>query len=103
MKRSRKPEVYSISGARSGLTDDVSDRTRRYLISMGIRTGCVVGAVVASGPLRWVLLAGAVLLPYIAVVVANAGRRPEPRDKPAQITPEDLPGLTPGAPTRPRP
>lgn len=45
---------------------------KRYLISMAIRTVCVVLAVVVSGPLRWIFIAGAVLLPYIAVVMANA-------------------------------
>ncbi len=46
----------------------------RYAISMAIRTVCVVLAVVVDGPLRWVFVAGAVLLPYVAVVLANAGR-----------------------------
>lgn len=52
-------------------------RQRRYLISMAIRTVCFIGAVaVGPGWLRWVLAAGAVGLPYIAVVMANnpAGR-----------------------------
>ena len=96
MKRSRRPEVVSITGARSGLSEDISGRTRRYLISMGIRTVCVVGAVIATGPLRWVLVAGAVLLPYIAVVVANAGRESVAPDGPDAITPEQVPGLTAG-------
>ena len=44
---------------------------------MAVRTACFVGAVaVGPGWLRWVLVAGAVLLPYVAVVFANAeGRR----------------------------
>jgi hypothetical protein len=44
---------------------------------MSIRTACLVLAVVVEGPLRWVFLAGAVLLPYVAVVMANAGRERE--------------------------
>src|SRR5690606_15523282 len=60
------------------LSDDVHDRATRYLISMGVRTACVIGAAFTEDLLRWVLVAGAVLLPYIAVVLANAGReRPE--------------------------
>lgn len=47
-------------------------RQRRYLISMTIRTLCFVGALLAGGGwLRWLLIAGAVFLPYIAVVAAN--------------------------------
>ncbi len=45
---------------------------KRYLISMAVRTVCVVLAVVVAGPLRWVFIAGAVILPYVAVVMANA-------------------------------
>ena len=52
---------------------------RRYLLSMGIRTACFVLAVVALAVLHWtvvgwVLVVAAVILPYIAVVLANATR-----------------------------
>ncbi|WP_308268723.1 DUF3099 domain-containing protein [Yinghuangia soli] len=69
-----KAPVFEISGARKSLTEDVRGRQRRYVLSMSIRTVCFLLAVVLSGPLRWVMLAGAVLLPYVAVVVANGGR-----------------------------
>lgn len=49
-------------------------RMKKYLISMSIRTICFIGAVIAPSPLRWFLIAGAIILPYIAVVVANAGQ-----------------------------
>lgn len=45
---------------------------RKYLISMIVRTLCFVLAVVLTGPARWVCVALAVLLPYVAVVIANA-------------------------------
>ncbi len=45
---------------------------------MGIRLACLPLAVVTSGWLRWFFIAGAVVLPYIAVVVANAASRPAP-------------------------
>ena len=66
--------IYQITSARPGVRDDVDYRTRRYLISMGIRTACFLGAVVADGWLRWVLVAGALVLPYVSVVFANGGR-----------------------------
>ncbi len=39
---------------------------------MGLRGVCFVLAIVTSGWLRWTFVAGAVVLPYIAVVLANA-------------------------------
>jgi hypothetical protein len=67
--------IYRITSARPGVRDDVDSRTRRYLISMSIRTACFIGAVlVGDGWLRWVLIAGALVLPYISVVLANVGR-----------------------------
>jgi hypothetical protein len=70
----QEPEVFSISGVETGLTQDQSGRQRRYLMSMGLRTACFVGGIMAHGVLRWVLIVGAVALPYFAVVIANAGR-----------------------------
>jgi hypothetical protein len=64
--------VYSVTEARRGSSDDLKQRQRRYLISMGVRTVCFVLAVVVTGPLRWVLVSAALVLPYIAVVMANA-------------------------------
>ena len=38
---------------------------------MAIRTACFIGAVVADGWLRWVLVVAAFILPYVAVIMAN--------------------------------
>lgn len=67
----------TITSARPALSADIRRREIRYLVSMGIRTLCFVLAIVTDGPLRWVLVAGAVFLPYIAVVLANATDRRE--------------------------
>ena len=69
-----KEPVYQITGARRGVRDDVDSRTRRYLVSMGVRTVCFVLAVVTDGWVRWLLIAAAIMLPYLAVVFANGGR-----------------------------
>jgi len=62
-----------ITTAASSRADDISHRQRRYVISMTIRTICFLAAVaVGEGWLRWVLFAGAIFLPYVAVVMANA-------------------------------
>ncbi|NYI03325.1 DUF3099 domain-containing protein [Allostreptomyces psammosilenae] len=79
----RKPagEVHRITGARAGLTEDVHGRERRYLISMLIRTACVVATALlwnVSLPLALVALLGGTVLPYVAVVIANGGRESAP-------------------------
>ncbi len=85
-------EVFTITDAQRALSVEQAGRTRRYLISMGIRTACVILAIFVPGWPRWVLIAGAVLLPYLAVVVANAGREnDEPGD--AGVTPHPRPEI----------
>ena len=64
--------VFSVTTAPQSAALDQSARMRRYLWTMGIRTACFIIAVVASGPLRWVAVGGAAVLPYFAVVLANA-------------------------------
>lgn len=68
--------VYQVSSVRQGMSADIRGRTRRYALSMGVRTACFLGAIVTPSPWRWVLFAAAAILPYIAVVVANGGREP---------------------------
>ncbi|MFZ9987364.1 MAG: DUF3099 domain-containing protein [Candidatus Nanopelagicales bacterium] len=74
MNSARPPEVHSITGAGESLSNEQTGRTKRYLVSMTIRTACVLLAIVVPGWPRWVFLAGAVALPYLAVVAANSGR-----------------------------
>ncbi|MFE2582189.1 DUF3099 domain-containing protein [Streptomyces sp. NPDC059378] len=74
-------EVFRITGARQSLHDDVRGRQRRYVISMTIRTLSVILAATLWGVERHVAIVALVLgavLPYIAVVVANAGRENAP-------------------------
>lgn len=75
-----REEVHRITDAGASLSDEQSGRTRRYLWQMGIRTACVVGAVLSPPPWRWVLVVGAVCLPYVAVIMANAGRERSDRE-----------------------
>lgn len=82
--RARAP-VYDITGARKGLSDDVTYRQRRYVISMGIRTVCFLLAVAFEGPMRWVMLVAALVVPYFAVVFANGGREPAGRPPPTFV------------------
>ena len=72
--KKRKPTTQSITDATVGLTSDQSARQRRYFVSMMIRTACFILTVVLPSPFRWIALVGALTLPYIAVIAANAGR-----------------------------
>jgi len=69
-----KTVTASVSNVGQPLSVDQSSRARKYFISMMVRTACFILAVVLPSPYRWVALFGAVVLPYVAVVVANAGR-----------------------------
>jgi len=98
MAKGDPQEVFTITDARRGLSDEQTGRTRRYLISMGIRTACVIAAIFVPGWPRWILIAGAVVLPYLAVVAANAGHE---NDEPGDlgVVHPDRPALpAPGIP-----
>ncbi|MBA2699422.1 MAG: DUF3099 domain-containing protein [Nocardioidaceae bacterium] len=88
-------DPVSITSARVSHSQDLKRRQRRYLLSMLTRTICFVLAIVTDGPVRWVLVAGAVFLPYIAVILANAGDTRTVTGPPAYHT-EDLPALEVG-------
>ena len=71
--------MFAVTGLPTSLQDDQGQRMRRYLVSMGIRTICFILAVVALAGLHWTLIGwtfviAAVVLPYVAVVMANATR-----------------------------
>jgi hypothetical protein len=74
--RSRPPEAVRITTAASDRNEDIARRQRRYLMSMSLRSLCFVGAIVAAlAGVSWlwpILIFGALILPYIAVVMANA-------------------------------
>lgn len=76
--RPGEPEVHRITSAPRSQADDQHARIVKYTVSMSIRAVCLVLAFVVPGPMRWVFVAGAVVLPYVAVVLANAGREPTP-------------------------
>ena len=66
-------DAVRITTASASRNEEIAGRQRRYVISMTIRTICFVAAIlVGPGWLRWVLVAAALLLPYVAVVMANA-------------------------------
>lgn len=69
------PHAQSTTSLPRAPRDDVSSRSIRYLILMGVRVLCFVLMVFVQ-PFGWwtfVFGAGAIFLPYIAVVLANVG------------------------------
>jgi len=98
-KEPKGEPVYSITSASSGHSDNIGSRELRYGISMGIRTLCFVGAVVAwqtiGGWVPWVLIVAALVLPYTSVILANAGTRAKGTGKDI-IKPEPHGTLDPG-------
>ena len=74
--RRRGEDAVRITNAPLNRRDDIAARQRRYLLSMSLRTICFVGAIIASlAGIHWlwpILIVGAILLPYVAVVMANA-------------------------------
>ena len=65
-------EATNITDARPGTSADMAQRIRRYTITMAFRTVCFLVAVIfAHGWLQWTLFAGALFLPYLAVLLAN--------------------------------
>ena len=70
----KEDAAFDITSAPQALSTDQRARQRRYFYSMMVRTACFILTVVLPSPYRWFALLGAVVLPYIAVVVANAGR-----------------------------
>lgn len=56
-------------------SDDRHSRMIKYSITMGIRMVCIVACLFVRD--WWLLIpaAGAIVLPYIAVVIANVGSR----------------------------
>ncbi|RAA52163.1 DUF3099 domain-containing protein, partial [Burkholderia multivorans] len=95
---SRHPQ--QITTADTALDDDMKSRIIKYSITMTIRTLCFVAAYFAFAAsqhvLMWIFVAGAVLLPYPAVIFANAGRERTRDDRSALIDSAPLTQLPPG-------
>jgi hypothetical protein len=100
--------VFAVTGLPASLQEDQRHRMRRYLLSMGIRTACFVAAFITLWVLHWTVIGwafviAAAILPYIAVVVANA-TRPRGISTLAPVTPnpvapdEQTPRISPRRP-----
>lgn len=67
-----------------GVSPEAERKSRmiRYTIAMTVRVICIIVGVFSSGWIMWIAFAGAIFLPYFAVVLANAAdgasRGPQP-------------------------
>ncbi len=68
---SSTPSITSVGRSHQ---QDINSRMARYALAMAIRTACFILIFVLPSPWRWVAGGGALLLPYVAVLIANAGR-----------------------------
>lgn len=84
----RDHPVLVTTAARSP-KQDRRDRERRYLIMMGIRViAFVIALVVTRGWVRVIAIAAALVLPWVAVIVANSGPRRTDVESPSLVAPE---------------
>lgn len=67
------PEVQSITNAATAHSDEMRDRMIKYGTTMGIRMVCLVLIFVFDGWFKLVPIIGAVVLPWVAVMIANGG------------------------------
>lgn len=65
-------KAQSITTVGESADEERKTRMVKYLIAMTIRVVCIVAAIFVEGWLMWLAFAGAIFLPYFAVIIANA-------------------------------
>ncbi len=72
--------MHEVTDARPSLSSDIRRREIGYVVKMAIRLVCLVLAVAvpAPWPVRALFVAGAVVLPYLAVIGANERGKGQP-------------------------
>lgn len=80
-------KVQSATTLSASPDDERRSRMIKYSIAMGLRFVCIIAMLFVQG--WWLILcvAGAILLPYFAVVVANVASAPKKThvNRPSQI------------------
>jgi hypothetical protein len=73
MARHQSGDAVRITTASASRADDIAARQKRYILAMSFRTVCFVAAIFVT--ITWariLLIIAALVLPYVAVVMANA-------------------------------
>lgn len=79
-------KAQSITTVSESPDDERKSRMLKYTLAMTIRVVCIVVAMFVDGWLMWLAFAGAIFLPYFAVVLANAqGPKPGQISKVTQV------------------
>src|SRR4051794_34883028 len=75
----RPTDPLLVTTAGMSAAEDRRQRERRYLLTMGLRVLCFIGAIVFYlTHITWAIpfaVVGSLVLPWVAVVAANAGPR----------------------------
>lgn len=87
------PAVHRITEAQESHAVEQHSRVLKYTISMSVRLACFIAAFFVHGWLQWAFLAAAIVLPYIAVVIANGGADLTKREPRAEFYDGDEPRL----------
>lgn len=67
------PEVQAITNAAVPHSEEMRKRMLKYSITMGIRMVCLAAIFVFDGWYKLIPIVGAVVLPWVAVILANGG------------------------------
>jgi Flp pilus assembly protein TadB len=98
-RRERADEtVITVTSAQPSRSEDLDSRIARYAWMMSLRIVCFALAVLTPPPWRWMFVVGAVFLPTVAVVLANA-RRTTKVDNATAFVPPARPQLGTGVDT----
>jgi DUF3099 family protein len=77
--RGRRDSAHVVTEARRSRTEDIAYRERRYLMMMAFRAVCFIVTIIlyaqGAGWFAAIPAVGAIVIPYFAVVFANAGRQ----------------------------
>ncbi len=77
----------SVTSVDHSPEEERRSRFINYTVAMVIRVVCIFLAVAIDGWPRWVFMAGAVLLPYFAVVAANSVGSSRAKTKAVAVAP----------------
>ncbi len=90
-----RPPAVVITTAAQSRREELRRRELRYVLTMAVRVVLfVLAATLFHGVLRWIAMFLALVLPWLAVVIANAPFKPT-TGAPAPVTPRDTASLPP--------
>jgi Flp pilus assembly protein TadB len=84
MRRSHADEPVLITTAAESSQREYEQRRKKYVVMMGLRALCVIGAATTYKVSLWLALAfivGGMVLPWCAVIIANDGPAKKKRDR----------------------